>query len=365
MSHLSCGIIGLPNVGKSTLFNALTRKATALAANYPFCTIDPNIGVVEISDPRLEVLAKLSKSQKVVPATVTFVDIAGLVKGASQGEGLGNQFLANIRETDALVHIVRCFVNPDVHHVSGEIDPIADIEVVNLELVLADLQTATKRLEKLEKEAKSKRELAGSVTLLREAITHLNKGLPLRTFVYGQDHAPLFSQFLTIKPVLYIANIAENDLSTMTNQYVEQVRAHVKQEGASVISICAQLEEAIGQLTQEEIKEYLLTLGVYETGLDRLAEAAFKLLGLITYITTGEIETRAWTIRKGTSAQEAAGKIHTDLQRGFIRAEIINYPDFIECGSRQRAKELGRARSEGKEYIVQDGDVILFYTARG
>jgi GTP-binding protein YchF len=363
MSNLSCGIVGLPNVGKSTLFNALTRKAAAAAANYPFCTIDPNIGIVEVDDPRLQVLSKLSSSKKIIPATMTFVDIAGLVKGASQGEGLGNQFLSNIRETDAIVHVVRCFENDDVIHVSGKVDPIADIEVINLELILADLQTAENILGRLEKQAKGKKELQPTVDVLKKAIVHLNNSHPLRTLELNDEEKKALStyNFLTSKKVLYATNVAEQDLPSMENKYVEQVRAYAAKEGNAVVPICARLEEEVGQLTLEEAKEYLATLGLKETGLDRLIRAAFQMLGLITYITTGEVETRAWTITKGTNAQEAAGKIHTDLQKGFIRAEVVAYEDFVAYQSRAAVKEAGKARSEGKEYIVKDGDVILFY----
>ncbi|MBS3904587.1 MAG: redox-regulated ATPase YchF [Simkania sp.] len=362
MSNLSCGIVGLPNVGKSTLFNALTKKA-AEAANYPFCTIDPNIGIVEVADPRLAILSKLSNSKKIIPATMTFVDIAGLVKGASQGEGLGNQFLTNIRETDAIVHVVRCFENDDVIHVSGKVDPIADIEVINLELVLADLQMADNILGRLEKQAKGKKELQPAVDVLKKAVIHLNNNLPLRTLSLNEEEEKLLSvyRFLTTKKVLYVANVSENDLPSMENEYVARVREYAIKEGNSIMPICARLEEEIGQLSNEEALEYLKSLDLQETGLDRLIKAAFKILDLITYITTGEIETRAWTIVKGTNAQESAGKIHTDIQKGFIRAEVVSYDDMVTYKTRSAAKEAGKARSEGKEYLVKDGDVILFF----
>jgi len=349
-------------VGKSTLFNALTQQQIP-ASNYPFCTIDPNMGIVEVPDSRLSVLSELSKSKKIVPATVTFVDIAGLVKGASQGEGLDNQFLSNIRETDAIVHVVRCFENDDVIHVSGKVDPIADIEVINLELILADLQTAENILARMEKQAKGKKELQPTVDALKKAIAHLNNSHPLRTLELNDEEKKALSAyaFLTSKKVLYATNVSEQDLPSMENKYVELVRAYAAKEGNMVVPICARLEEEVGQLSPEEAREYLATLGLKETGLDRLIRAAFQMLGLITYITTGEIETRAWTITKGTNAQEAAGKIHTDLQKGFIRAEVVTYEDFVAYKSRAAVKEAGKARSEGKEYLVKDGDVILFY----
>jgi ribosome-binding ATPase len=325
MSNLSCGIVGLPNVGKSTLFNALTRKA-AEAANYPFCTIDPNIGIVEVADPRLSVLSKLSHSKKIIPAMITFVDIAGLVKGASQGEGLGNKFLTNIRETDAIVHVVRCFENDDVIHVAGKVDPISDIEVINLELILADLQMAENTIDRMEKQAKGKKELLPVLATLKKAAAHLNSSHPLRTLELNEEEKKhlINYPFLTAKKVLYACNVSESDLPSMENAFVMKVREYAKKEGNSVIPICARLEEEVGQLSPEEAKEYLGTLGLKETGLDRLIKSAFDILGLITYITTAEIETRAWTITRGTNAQEAAGKIHTDLQKGFIRAEVVS-----------------------------------------
>ncbi len=362
MAGLSCGIVGLPNVGKSTLFNALTRKAAA-AANYPFCTIDPNVGIVDVDDPRLKILSTMSHSQKIIPATMTFVDIAGLVKGASEGEGLGNQFLTNIRETDAIVHVVRCFENDDVIHVSGKVDPIADIEIINLELILSDLQMAENILQRLEKQVKGKKELQPIIDVLKKAIAHLNQSTPLRTLSLPTEEKEHLSAypFLTNKKVLYAANVSENDLPSMENSYVKQVRDYAEKEGNRVIPICAKLEEELAQLSPSESLEFLKTLGLEETGLNRLIKSAFEMLGLITYITTGEIETRAWTILTGTSAQEAAGKIHSDIQKGFIRAEVIAYQDMISYGGRVAAREAGKSRSEGKEYTVQDGDVILFF----
>lgn len=360
MSEL--GIVGLPNVGKSTLFNALTKKG-APAANYPFCTIDPNVGIVEVNDSRLKVLSDMSHSTKIVPATVTFVDIAGLVKGASEGEGLGNQFLSNIRETDAIVHVVRCFENDDVIHVSGKVDPIADIEVINLELILSDLQMAENTLMRLEKQAKSKKELVPMVDALKEAIEHLNQNKPLRTISTTPEVRILLKSypFLTDKKVIYATNVSESDLPSMENKYVAQVREYAQKEGNSVIPICARLEEELAQLSDAEALEYLKELGLKDTGLNRLIKASFELLGLITYITTGEIETRAWTIKNGMNAQEAAGKIHTDIQKGFIRAEVVAYDDMVKYKGRVGAREVGKARSEGRDYIVHDGDVILFF----
>lgn len=363
MAGLSCGIVGLPNVGKSTLFNALTRKMAAAAANYPFCTIDPNVGIVEVDDPRLAELSKMSQSKKIVPATVTFVDIAGLVKGASVGEGLGNQFLTNIRETDAIIQVVRCFEDSDVIHVAGKVDPLSDIEVINLELVLSDLQMADNIAKKLEKQLKTKKEFVPIFETLQKAIAHLNTNQPLRTFQgTPEEMAHIASYpFLTNKKVLYVANVSEASLPSMENPLVQKVREHASKEGNVVIPICAKLEEELSQLSPTEAEEYLKSLGLQETGLTRLIRAAFATLGLITYITSGEIETRAWPILKGTPAQEAAGKIHTDIQKGFIRAEVVAFADMMAYKGRVGAREAGKARSEGKDYIVQDGDVVLFY----
>lgn len=362
MSKLTCGIVGLPNVGKSTLFNALTRKGAA-ASNYPFCTIDPNVGVVDVPDPRLKTLSDLSKSAKIIPASLTFVDIAGLVEGASKGEGLGNQFLANIRETDMILHVVRCFENDDVIHVSGKVDPIADIEVIHLELILADLQMAENTLQKLEKQAKANKDLLPKVAVLKKAIDYLNENKLLSQLELTEEEQELLSAypFLTRKKFLYAANVSEDDLPEMNNEYVQKVREFAEKEGSEVIPICAKLEQEIAELDESEALDFLRPLGLEEIGLNRLIKTAFQTLDLITYITSGEIETRAWTIQKGTNAQHAAGKIHTDIMKGFIRAEVIPFDEMITCKGRTGAREAGKARSEGKEYIVEDGDVILFF----
>lgn len=361
MAGLSCGIVGLPNVGKSTLFNALTSNQ-AEASNYPFCTIDPNIGIVDVYDPRLQILSNISHSSKLVYASIKFVDIAGLVEGASKGEGLGNQFLSNIRETDAILHVVRCFDSDDVIHVSGSVDPIRDIEIINLELNFSDLQMVENVITRIEKQLKSKKELGPVLEVLQRVRSHLDEGKPVRTMVFTEEERQMLSiyPFLTDKKVLYAANVSENDLPSMDNEYVQRVRRYAEAEGNSVIPICARLEEEIAQLAPEERDPFLRSLGLEESGLQRLIRKSFDMLGLITFLTTGEMETRAWTITNHTPAVEAAGKIHTDIQKGFIRAEVVAYNDMVAYNGRVGAREAGKVRFEGRDYIVKDGDVIIF-----
>ncbi|MFO7326129.1 MAG: redox-regulated ATPase YchF [Pseudomonadota bacterium] len=357
---IQCGIVGLPNVGKSTLFNALT-KAQIAAENYPFCTIDPNVGVVGVPDPRLAELAAIVKPERVLPAVVEFVDIAGLVAGASKGEGLGNQFLAHIRETDAIAHVVRCFENDDIVHVAGKVDPVADIDVIDTELCLADLATVEKAYERAAKASKAgdkdairKRDLFAR---LRE---HLNDGKPARSASLGdEDRADLRElHLLTLKPIMYVANVNENGFSN--NPYLDAVRARAEKEGAVVVPVSAAMEAEIAQLDDAEKGEFLKDMGLTEPGLDRVIRAAYQLLGLQTYFTAGVKEVRAWTVKVGATAPQAAGVIHTDFERGFIRAEVISYEDFIKYGGEAGAREAGKLRLEGKEYVVREGDVMHF-----
>ena len=356
-----CGIIGLPNVGKSTLFNALT-KAGIEAANYPFCTIEPNVGIVPMPDERLNKIAAIAHSQQIVPTTMKFVDIAGLVAGAAQGEGLGNQFLAHIRETQAIAHVVRCFVNEDVIHVAGKVDPLADIEVIHTELALADLASIEKALQKAGKEAKKGLDKAGkqTVELLEKLKAHLDQGRLARSLALGEEQIALIEplQLLTIKPMLYVANVDEQGMEN--NPLLDRVKQYAEQNASEVVMICAAIESEIVELPESEQQEFLAGLGLNEPGLNRLIRAGYRLLGLQTYFTAGPKEARAWTITRGAKAPQAAGVIHTDFEKGFIRAEVIAYQDYIAYNGEQGAKEAGKWRLEGKDYIVQDGDIILF-----
>lgn len=361
---MKLGIVGLPNVGKSTLFNSLT-KAGAESANYPFCTIDPNVGVVAVPDQRLKLLADLYHSAKVTPAVIEFVDIAGLVKGASKGEGLGNQFLANIREVDAIVHVVRCFEDTNVIHVDGSVDPVRDIETINLELIFSDLEILERRIAKTSRGARNDKALAKELELLNGLKAYLEDGKLAITYqTEDEEEQALLDSFnlLTAKPVIFAANVCEDDLADdgASNSYVQAVREYAKETGSGVFVICAKIEEEISELEEDEKAMFLEDLGLKESGLEKLIAASYDLLGLMSFLTAGETETRAWTIRKGTKAPQAAGKIHSDFERGFIRAEVVNYQNLLDCGSLSAAREKGLVGLEGKDYVVQDGDVILF-----
>ncbi len=358
---LTAGIVGLPNVGKSTLFNALVANAKATAANFPFCTIEPNTGIVAVPDERLKVLSDICNSAQTVPTRMEFVDIAGLVKGASQGEGLGNQFLSHIRAVDAIAHVVRCFDNDDIIHVAGSVDPIRDIDIINLELILADLAQIERRLDRTRKQARSNKEAQAEVDILEKLVEILNAGKPARQYSFTDEEAELVKglELLTNKPIIYAANVSEDDLGT-GNSYVEQVREIAAKENAKVVIVSAQVESELVELPEEERLDFLESLGVTEGGLKSLIRATYELLGLRTYFTSGPKETRAWTIIAGMLAPQAAGVIHSDFERGFIRAETVAYQDLVTTGAMNAAKEKGLVRSEGKEYVVQEGDVLLF-----
>ena len=360
---MKLGIIGLPNVGKSTLFNALTG-AGAPSANYPFCTIDPNVGVVQVPDARLDVLAKMYDPQLYTPAVVEFVDIAGLVRGASKGEGLGNKFLSHIRDVDAVVHVLRCFEDSDIIHVDGAVDPIRDLETINLELIYSDIEVLEKRIDKVQKLMKGDKTLAGQLALYQRVLDALNEGTTARSLDYTEDELILLEEvtLLTMKPVIYVANVSEEEAAEVSadNELYRKICAAAEKEGAQVIPVCAGIEAEIAELDPEEKAMFLEEMGIAESGLDRLIKASYALLGYISYLTAGPKEVRAWTIVKGTKAPQAAGKIHSDFERGFIRAEIVAFDDLVECGSMNAAKEKGLVRSEGKDYVIADGDVVLF-----
>ena len=362
---MKLGIVGLPNVGKSTLFNSLT-KAGAESANYPFCTIDPNVGVVTVPDERLNVLGEMYHTKKIIPAAIEFVDIAGLVKGASKGEGLGNQFLANIREVDAIVHVVRCFEDSNIVHVDGSIDPLRDIETINLELIFSDLEILERRISKAVRAARNDKTIAKELALMERIKAHLEDGKMAKSFddINDEDEQQWLESYnlLTYKPVIFAANVAEDDLADdgASNAGVQAVREYAKREDCEVFVVCAEIEQEIAELDDDEKSMFLEELGLKESGLEKLIKASYSLLGLISYLTAGEPEVRAWTIKKGTKAPQAAGKIHSDFERGFIRAEVVSYDDLIACGSHAAAKEKGLIRLEGKEYVVKDGDIMLF-----
>ncbi len=362
---MKLGIVGLPNVGKSTLFNSLT-KAGAESANYPFCTIDPNVGVVTVPDERLDVLGEMYHTKKIIPAAIEFVDIAGLVKGASKGEGLGNQFLANIREVDAIVHVVRCFEDSNIVHVDGSIDPLRDIETINLELIFSDLEILERRISKAVRAARNDKTIAKELALMERIKAHLEDGKMAKSFddINDEDEQQWLESYnlLTYKPVIFAANVAEDDLADdgANNAGVQAVREYAARENSEVFVVCAEIEQEIAELDDDEKSMFLEELGLKESGLEKLIKASYSLLGLISYLTAGEPEVRAWTIKKGTKAPQAAGKIHSDFERGFIRAEIVSYDDLMACGTYNAAKEKGLVRLEGKEYVVQDGDIILF-----
>ncbi len=362
---MKLGIVGLPNVGKSTIFNSLT-KAGAESANYPFCTIDPNVGVVTVPDERLNVLGEMYHTKKIIPAAIEFVDIAGLVKGASKGEGLGNQFLANIREVDAIVHVVRCFEDSNIVHVDGSIDPLRDIETINLELIFSDLEILERRISKAVRAARNDKTIAKELALMERIKAHLEDGKMAKSFddINDEDEQQWLESYnlLTYKPVIFAANVAEDDLADdgASNAGVQAVREYAKREDCEVFVVCAEIEQEIAELDDDEKSMFLEELGLKESGLEKLIKASYSLLGLISYLTAGEPEVRAWTIKKGTKAPQAAGKIHSDFERGFIRAEIVSYDDLMACGTYNAAKEKGLVRLEGKDYVVQDGDIILF-----